>query len=182
MCDCEYEYLDLQIGQSAPEFTAQAYLASDQFADISLEDYRGKWTVLFFYPLDFTFVCPTEIKEFSRRNAEFMEINAQVLGVSVDSVYSHQAWCKGSLGPVNFPLLSDLTREISSAYQVLIPEKGMALRGTFIIDPEGILRFMLVHDNSIGRSVDETLRVLKALQTGELCPASWHPGDSTLGK
>ena len=172
--------MSVRVGQAAPEFTLQG-LVDEKFQDISLDNYRGKWVVLFFYPLDFTFICPTEITEFSKRDSEFKALNAQVLGLSVDSVFSHKAGLK-ELGKINFPWLSDKTKEVSSKYGVLIEEKGIALRGTFIIDPEGKLKYQLVHDLGIGRSVEEVLRVLRALQTGELCPVEWKPGKKTLGK
>ncbi len=169
----------VQVGQPAPRFKAEA-LVGDQFKEVSSDDYRGKWLVLFFYPLDFTFVCPTEILEFSNRVAEFKALDAEVVGGSVDSVYSHLAWTK-ELGLLNYPLLSDMTTKISNDYGILIHEKGIALRGLFIIDPDGILRYQVVHDLSVGRSVDETLRVLEAFQTGELCPVGWNKGGKTLG-
>lgn len=170
----------LQVGRKAPDFSAEA-LIGKEFKTINLGDYKGKWIVLFFYPLDFTFICPTEIREFSKRHEEFVKLNGQVLGASTDSVYSHLAWTK-ELGELNYPLLSDNTHEISRNYGILLEDKGVALRGTFIIDPEGILRYQLVHDLSVGRSVSETLRVLQALQTGELCGIEWKPGEQTLGK
>jgi alkyl hydroperoxide reductase subunit AhpC len=170
----------IQVGQKAPSFKMQG-IFQGEIRDIHLEDYAGKWVVLFFYPLDFTFVCPTEVTEFSERADEFSELDAQVLGVSVDSVYSHKAWLK-ELGELKYPLLSDITKEVGRSYGVLIEDKGICLRGAFIIDPEGMLRYQVVHDLNIGRSVDEILRVLKALQIGELCPVEWRPGKSTLGK
>lgn len=172
--------MGVNIGQNAPEFTLQG-VVGENFKEIRLDDYKGKWVVLFFYPLDFTFICPTEITEFSKRDREFKALNAQVLGVSVDSIYSHKAWLK-ELGNLNYPLLSDLTKEVSRKYGVLLEDKGITLRGTFIIDPEGKVRYQLVHDLGIGRSVEEILRVLNALQTGELCPVEWKPGKKTLGK
>jgi len=170
----------LQVGQRAPVFTMQGIIKGE-IRDIHLEDYSGKWVVLFFYPGDFTFVCPTEVREFSDRHDEFAELDAHVLGVSVDSVHAHRAWLK-ELGELRYPLLSDITKEVSRSYEVLIEQKGVSLRGAFIIDLEGILRYQVVHDLDIGRSVDEILRVLKALQTGEMCPVEWKPGKSTLGK
>ena len=166
----------------APAFSADAY-ANGGFTRCSLQQFldEGKWVVLFFYPLDFTFVCPTEIQEFARRAEEFSAEGAQLLGVSVDSVHAHQAWSKGDLGEVGFPLLSDMRKDISAAYGVL-HEDGMSLRGTFLIDPEGIVRAATVHDLPLGRSVDETLRVLRAAKTGELCPVGWRKGEQTLGK
>jgi len=171
----------IQVGKPAPEFSVEAIL-KDEVTKVSLSDYKGKkWVVVFFYPLDFTFVCPTEIVEMSEKNAEFEKLNAVILGGSVDSIYSHRAWMK-DLGQLNYALFSDMNKEMSRDYGVLIEEKGHALRGTFIIDPEGILRYHLVHDLTVGRSADETLRVLGSLQTGELCPANWKPGQKTLGK
>ncbi|OGL51631.1 MAG: thioredoxin peroxidase [Candidatus Schekmanbacteria bacterium RIFCSPHIGHO2_02_FULL_38_11] len=172
--------MSVQVGQKAPNFEVEGVL-EDQFISESLSKYRGKWVVLFFYPLDFTFICPTEITEFSKRNDEFKELKSQVLGMSIDSKFSHKAWLK-ELGQLKYPLLSDITKDVSRNYGVLLEDKGIALRGTFIIDPEGTLKYQLVHDLGIGRSVEEVLRVLKALQTGELCPVEWKPGKKTLGK
>ena len=170
--------MSLKVGSKAPDFKMQGVFKGE-FNDFSLPDYEGKWVVLFFYPLDFTFVCPTEIREFSKRNAEFEKLNARVLGASVDSVYSHDAWIKNELGELAYPLLSDITKKVSGEYNVLLDD-GMALRGTFIIDPDGILRWMVVSDLGTGRSVSETLRSLQALQTGELCGVDWEPGEKTL--
>jgi len=169
----------VQVGQPAPGFALEGVL-DGEFVHVRLGDYAGKWVVLFFYPLDFTFVCPTEIRGFSARVARFEELGAQVLGASVDSKHSHLAWAERDFGKLGFPLLSDIKREASEAYGVLLADKGVALRGTFIVDPEGVLRYAVVHDNSIGRNTDETLRVLEALQTGELCPVDWRPGEATL--
>ena len=170
------------VGQNAPQFKAQAYV-DGQIKEISLSDYKGKWIVLFFYPLDFTFVCPTEILEFSKSTDQFKKKNAQVLSVSTDSAFSHKAWCEqGGLGKLTFPMVSDLTRKISHDYGVLLEDKGIALRGTFIIDPDGKVRAATIHDLQVGRSVEETLRVLNAFQTGELCPVGWTPGQKTLGR
>jgi len=171
----------LQVASPAPGFRCEAYMPEGNFEYISLDDFKGKWVVLFFYPLDFTFVCPTEIKEFNAHAADFEKQNAQLLGISTDSVYSHQAWSK-DLGKLSFPLLSDITKEMSMDYGVLLEDKGIALRGTFVIDPEGILRHVTVNDLPIGRSVKETLRILHACQTGELCPVGWEKGSTTLGK
>ena len=170
-----------QVGRKAPEFTVDVCEKDGKFAKRSLKDYSGKWLVLFFYPLDFTFVCPTEITGFSKHIAEFKALKADILGGSTDSVHSHKAWLK-ELGELNYPLFSDMSRTLSRDYGVLIPEEGIALRGTFIIDPEGVLRYALYHDLGVGRSVAETLRVLEALQTGELCPMEWTKGGKTLGK
>ena len=174
------------VGQQAPSFKAPAF-DNGQIREISLSDYRGKWIVLFFYPLDFTFVCPTEILEFNKKTDEFKKKNAQLIGASIDSVYSHKAWCelsqdKGGIGKLNFPLISDITKHLSRDYGVLLEDKGISLRGTFVIDPEGKVRAATIHDLQVGRCVDETLRVLQAFQTGELCPVDWTPGQRTLGK
>ncbi len=170
----------IQIGKPAPDFTAQA-VVDGQIKDVSLRDYRGKWVVLFFYPLDFTFVCPTEIQGFNENYGEFEKINCQVLGASVDSVYSHLDWMK-DLGQLRFPLVSDLTKRISRDYGVLMEDKGISFRGAFVIDPDGVLRSYVVNDLSVGRNVEEILRIVKAFQTGELCPVGWKPGEKTLGK
>ncbi|MBP7125950.1 peroxiredoxin [Myxococcota bacterium] len=171
----------------APQFIAKA-VSGKEFVTVDLASYRGKWVVLFFYPLDFTFVCPTEITAFSDRIEEFRKRNAEILGVSVDSEYSHLAWIqtprsKGGLGEIHYPLVSDISKKISSDYGVLV-DPGIALRGLFIIDPEGKIAYQVVHDLGIGRSVDETLRVLDAIQYtrihGEVCPANWTPGSDTM--
>lgn len=168
-----------KVGEMAPEFTCEAYVAGD-IKKVSLKDYKGKWVVLFFYPLDFTFVCPTEIKSFANADATFKKLNTVVLGASTDSAHSHKAWFKRDMPEVKFPVLADTSHALSRAYGVLIEEEGIALRGTFIIDPEGILKYAVISDLNVGRSVDETLRVVQALQTGGLCPAEWKPGQSTL--
>jgi len=170
--------MSIRVGQPAPDFKTQALVGND-FRSIALSDYHGKWVVLFFYPLDFTFVCPTEVTEFSKRHSDFTALNTVVIGGSTDSVYSHKAWVK-EIGELKYPLFEDQTHEISRSYGTLIEEVGHALRGTFIIDPEGKLRWEMVHDAGIGRNVDEILRSLQALQTGELCPVNWKPGQKTL--
>ena len=170
----------LKIGDHAPDFTKEA-LVNDSFQKISLSDYMGKWVVLFFYPRDFTFVCPTEIKDFNAHLSDFSQLNAIILGASCDSAFVHQAWTKTDLGAINFPLLSDENHSLAASYNVLLEKEGVALRGSFIIDPEGLVKYMVVSDLNVGRSVRETLRVLSALQTGELCPASWEKGQKTLG-
>jgi len=179
----------LRVGQTAPDFVATAVI-DQTFRDIKLSDYRGKYVVLFFYPLNFTFVCPTEIVAFSDRHGEFKAIDTEILGISVDSEFSHLTWIQtprqqGGIGPLNYPLISDLRKEISTAYNVLDPDAGVALRGLFLIDPDGIIQHITVNNLSFGRSVDETLRVLQALQhvqshPNEVCPAGWQPGDATL--
>lgn len=170
----------VKVGEAAPDFELEGIMGKE-FTKVHLADYRGKWVVLFFWPLDFTFVCPTEITEFTKRCKDIEDLDGKILGVSVDSKYSHLAWTD-DIGPQAYPLLSDITKEVARSYEVLIEKEGIALRGTFIIDPEGICKWMVVQDTSIGRNVDETIRVLAALQTGELCPVGWEPGEETLGK
>ncbi|ERN42875.1 peroxiredoxin [Rubidibacter lacunae KORDI 51-2] len=179
----------LRVGQTAPDFTATA-VVDQEFKTLKMSDFRGQYVVLFFYPLDFTFVCPTEIVSFSDRNSEFAEIGAQVLGVSVDSEFSHLAWVQtdrknGGVGDLAYPLVSDIKKEISSAYNVLDPEAGVALRGLFIIDKEGVIQHATINNLSFGRNVDEVLRTLKAIQyvqanPDEVCPEGWKPGDKTM--
>ena len=171
--------MSIQVGQPAPDFELDAVIGKE-FKKVKLSDYRGSWVVLYFYPLDFTFVCPTEIKGFSERHNEFVEAGAVVLGGSVDSQFSHLAWINHELGELKYPLFADMTKEVSRTYGVLKEDLGVALRGLFIINPEGVIQYQLVHDLGVGRSVDETLRVLKALQTGENCPVNWKPGEKTL--
>jgi Peroxiredoxin len=173
--------MDRLVGKKAPEFKMSAIAGSGKnIVSISLEDYKGKWLVMFFYPLDFTFVCPTEITGFSKRVGEFKKEGAEVLAVSCDSVYSHQAWIQGSLGTIEFPIASDITRKVAKEYGILIEEEGISLRGLFIIDPEGNIKYSVVHDLNVGRSVDETIRVLKAFKSGGMCPIDWNEGDPTL--
>lgn len=176
------------VQKKAPEFAGDAVIGGD-FKSVKLSDYKGKWLVLFFYPLDFTFVCPTEITAFSDRIADFKKLNADILGVSVDSKFSHLAWTQqsrkeGGLGEIKYPLLSDLNKTVSRDYGVLIEGAGIALRGLFLISPEGNISYEVVHDLPVGRSVDETLRVLEALQYvqkhGEVCPANWKDGGDTI--
>ncbi|XP_078440796.1 2-Cys peroxiredoxin BAS1, chloroplastic-like [Wolffia australiana] len=178
------------VGNRAPDFEAEAVF-DQEFINVKLSDYIGKkYVILFFYPLDFTFVCPTEITAFSDRYAEFEKLNTEILGVSIDSVFSHLAWVQtdrksGGLGDLNYPLVSDVTKSISDAYGVLIPSQGVALRGLFIIDKEGVIQHSTINNLAIGRSVDETLRTLQALQyvqenPDEVCPAGWKPGDKSM--
>lgn len=170
------------VGLQAPDFTMEVALGNgEDFGKVSLSDYEDKWLVLFFYPLDFTFVCPTEITALSDRQNEFKELDCEILGVSTDSKFSHRAWMNtaredNGLGKLNYPLGADTTHKVSRDYGVLIEEEGIALRGLFIIDPNGVVRYQVVTDDNVGRSVDETLRVLQALQSGGLCPANWKPG------
>ncbi|CAM3845358.1 peroxiredoxin [Alicyclobacillus pomorum] len=174
------------VGQPAPDFDMLSTKNLKTLEErVKLSDYRGKWLVMFFYPADFTFVCPTEIIAMNDRLAEFKDLDAEVLGVSCDSVHSHKAWIetpreKNGLGGLDYPLAADFTKEVARKYDVLVESEGQALRGLFIIDPEGVLRYQVVHDMNIGRSVDETLRVLEALQAGGLCPANWKPGQKLL--
>jgi len=170
------------VGNQAPAWKMEG-AHNGEFHSFSLEDYKGKWLVMFFYPLDFTFICPTEIQGFSDEIEKFNELNAEVVGISTDSVHSHKAWIERDFkNGLNIPLLSDMTKEVAFDYGVLLEEEGVALRGTFIVDPEGVMRYSVVSDNNVGRSVGETLRVLEALQTGELCPVNWEKGKETLGK
>lgn len=171
----------IQVGRQAPDYEMEGVL-NGEFKNYKLSDNRGKWTVMFFYPLDFTFVCPTEIQAFSRRYNEFQDLNTKVVGISTDSVHSHKAWMKHGLGELTYPLLSDITKDVSRRYGVLLEDQGIALRGTFIIDPEGVLRHSSINDLPVGRSIEETLRTIKALQTGQLCQVEWTPGQETLGK
>ncbi|MTI46417.1 peroxiredoxin [Sporosalibacterium faouarense] len=169
------------VGKKAPNFNMKTVLGNgEDFSEAKLDDYKGKWLVMFFYPLDFTFVCPTEITGYSKRYEEFKKEGAEILGVSADSEHSHKAWINGELGKLNFPLASDMTKTVARDYGVLVEEEGIALRGLFIIDPEGTVRYSVVHDLNVGRSVDETLRVLKALKTGGLCPVDWDEGKELL--
>ncbi|MDK2800795.1 MAG: peroxiredoxin 2/4 [Clostridiales bacterium] len=174
------------VGKPAPGFLMKTASGDGkELGEVSLQNYKGKWLVMFFYPLDFTFVCPTEISGYSNRYDEFKKLGAEVLAVSTDSQFSHQAWInldpdKGGLGKLNFPLASDITKAVSRNYGVLIEEEGIALRGLFIIDPEGMVRYSVIHDLNVGRSIDETLRVLQALQAGGLCPVDWKPGEKML--
>lgn len=174
------------VNTPAPDFKMEAASGDGgSFITVDLHQYRGKWLVLFFYPLDFTFVCPTEIKGISDRSGEFTKLGAEILGVSTDSKFSHKAWintpvAQGGLGKINYPLASDFTKAVSLKYGVLVAEEGVALRGLFIIDPEGIIKYSVIHDLNVGRSVSETLRVLQALQSGGLCPIDWIPGQAHL--
>lgn len=168
------------INQPAPQFTAQAVFNGGEIKNLSLQDYKGKWVVLFFYPLDFTFVCPTELTQFREFLPEFERCGAEVIGASVDSVHSHKRWLRDDLGNLNYALLSDLTKRISRDYGVLLEERGIATRGTFIIDPEQKIQYMSYHNTDVGRDAREVLRVLQGLQSGELCQAGWRKGDQHL--
>lgn len=172
----------LKLNQLAPEFKNPAYQkgTKDDYREVSLTDYKGKWLVLFFYPRDFTFVCPTEIEGFAKHEADFKKHGCEILAASTDSVYSHKAWFERDLKNVTYPILADTTHELARAYGVLNDNDGTAERGTFIIDPDGKLRYIVVSDGNVGRSVEETLRVVQALQTGGLCPIDWQPGQANL--
>ena len=177
------------IGKPAPDFKTQALKPDGTFGEVKLADFKGKWLVLFFYPLDFTFVCPTEIIQYSDRVKEFNDLGCEVVAASVDSQFSHLAWTKqsrkeGGLGPMKIPILADLTKDVSKAYGVLKEDEGVAFRGVFIIDPSQNLRQITINDLPVGRNVDETLRLLQAFQFvekhGEVCPANWKPGAKTM--
>ena len=167
----------LRIGDKAPDFTINGFLRG-QVSEYSLADSKGKWLVLFFYPADFSFICPTEVTGFSKAVKEFAAEEALVWGVSVDSLDSHKSW-SAELGSLECPLLSDEAKALSGAYGVLEEKTGVALRATFIINPAGIISYQVVSHVNVGRSVEETLRVLKALRTERLCPSDWKPGDAT---
>jgi peroxiredoxin (alkyl hydroperoxide reductase subunit C) len=181
--------MSVLVTKKAPDFKAQAVMPDGSFKEISLADYQGKkYVVLFFYPLDFTFVCPTEIIAFSDAAGEFDALNTQLLGCSVDSHFTHLAWrstprTKGGLGEIKYPLVADLNKRIAADYDVLL-EGGIALRGLFLIDKEGMVRHQVVNDLPLGRNVDEVLRMVKALQFveahGEVCPANWQEGKATI--
>ena len=178
----------LRVGMQAPDFATTA-VVDQEFKDITLSQYRGKYVVLFFYPLDFTFVCPTEITAFSDRYSDFSSKNTEILGVSVDSKFSHLAWIQtprneGGIGDINYPLVSDLKREICQSYNVL-NDDGEADRGLFIINPRGVIMHSTINKAPVGRNIDETLRILQAYQyveshPDEVCPAGWTPGDKTM--
>ena len=174
----------LRISQPAPAFeNVVAYKkGQDAFAKVSLKDYHGKWLVFFFYPRDFTFICPTELRGFAKHRDEFQALNCEILAASTDSEWSHKNWFERDLPEVDYPVLADNTHAVATVYDVYNPDDGLAERGTFILDPDGIVRYALISSGSVGRSVAETLRVLKALQSGELCPIEWNTGEQTLGK
>lgn len=173
------------IGQKFPEFALKSTVSNDintAFTDVTHSSYKDKWLVVFFWPKDFTFVCPTEIAEFGKLHGEFADRDAQVLGASVDSEFVHLAWRqhKEELNTLPFPMLADVKRELSTALGILDPAEGVSQRATYIVDPEGIIRFMMITDLNVGRNVKEVLRVLDALQTDELCPCNWQKGENTI--
>ncbi|HEY7218089.1 MAG TPA: peroxiredoxin [Candidatus Binatia bacterium] len=166
-----------RVGDHAPEFSASGFF-QDKATVYSLSSCKGKWLVLFFYPADFTFICPTEVTGFSKMAPAFAKEDAMILGVSVDSIDSHRSWA-AELGGVEYPLVSDESKTLSQAYGVLNEQEGVALRATFIINPAGVIYYQVVSHVNVGRSVEETLRVLKALRTERLCPSDWQPGEPT---
>lgn len=183
----EFYLSDVKVGKKVANFVANSILANGEEGEVSLQQNldNKKWTILFFWPLDFTFVCPTEITALSQAYSEFTEKNAEIFGISTDSIHAHKAWRKatpkdGGIGEINFPLLEDTNHKISEQFGVLIEEEGIALRGLFIISPEGVLEHTTINNLNVGRSVEETLRILDALQSGGLCPINWNKGDSTL--
>lgn len=172
----------IHIGQTAPDFKNVTAYHRGEFHKVSLGDYKGKWLILFFYPRDFTFICPTEIRGFGKAEEEFGKMEAEILGCSTDSEWSHKNWFERDLKEVQYPVLADNTHQVSKDYDVYNEVVGEAERGLFIIDPEGIVKYAVITASSVGRSVKETMRVLEALQSGELCPVEWTPGEKTLGK
>lgn len=175
----------LGIGQKFPEFNLKATVSNDiksAFTDVNNKSYKDKWLVVFFWPKDFTFVCPTEIAEFGKLSSEFSDRDAQVLGASIDTEFVHLAWRQNhkDLNALPFPMLADVKRELSDALGIIDPAEGVAQRATYIVDPDGIIRFVMVTDLSVGRNVKEVVRVLDALQTDELCPCNWNKGEETL--
>jgi peroxiredoxin (alkyl hydroperoxide reductase subunit C) len=175
----------LTVGDKFPSFKQKAVVSLEkgkEFREVTDADDPGRWKVVFFWPKDFTFVCPTEIAAFGRHHRDFLDRDAQLLGVSVDSEYVHLAWRKShpDLKDLPFPMLADVKRELSGALGIIHPAEGVAMRATFIVDPQGIIRFVAVTDLDVGRNVDDVLRVLDALQTDELCPCNWQKGDATL--
>lgn len=180
--------MSVLVTKEAPNFKATAVLADNTFGEIELKNYRGKYVLLFFYPLDFTFVCPTEIIEFNKKLEEFKKRDVEVLGVSIDSEFSHLAWKntpvnQGGIGNVQYPLVADIKKSIATDYDVLFDE-SIALRGLFLIDKDGVVRHQVVNDLPLGRNVDEAIRIVDALQHvekyGEVCPAGWKPGDDAM--
>jgi alkyl hydroperoxide reductase subunit AhpC len=175
----------LTIGDKFPAFKQKATVSLEkgkEFRDVTDADYKGKWKVVFFWPKDFTFVCPTEIAAFGKKDKDFQDRDAQVLGVSTDNEYVHLAWRNAhpDLKNIPFPMLADLKRELTGALGIIHPTEGVAMRATYIVDPDGVIRYVNVTDLDVGRNVDEVVRVLDALQTDELCPCNWQKGQPTL--
>lgn len=180
------DYKMIKINQKAPDFQEEAYF-ENSFKKIKLEDYKGKWLVLFFYPADFTFVCPTELQELARHYQDFKDLGAEVISISTDTVFSHKAWHDTSpaIKEIKFPMLADPAMRVCKAYETLIEDEGLSLRASFLIDPDGIIKAYEFHNNDIGRSVHELLRKIEAAKftrenNGEVCPMNWHPGEKTL--
>jgi peroxiredoxin (alkyl hydroperoxide reductase subunit C) len=173
--------MSVQVSHPAPAFKAEA-LVGREFQTVSLQDYQGKWVLLVFYPMDFTFVCPTELVGLNDKHGDFAERQCAVVAASTDTVFSHLGWVKADerLGNLKYPILGDVTKSIARSYGVLLEDQGVALRGSFLIDPHGIVRWASVHDLNTGRSIEEMLRVLDALQTDQLCPCEWKKGQKTL--
>jgi peroxiredoxin (alkyl hydroperoxide reductase subunit C) len=176
------------VGKKAPDFKADAVVGGD-FKEVRLSDYHGKYVVMFFYPLDFTFVCPTELHAFQEKLAQFQKLNCEVLGVSIDSKFSHVAWLNtprdaGGIEGVTYTLISDINKTIARDYDVLIPDAGVALRGAFLIDKNGVVQHQTINNLPLGRNIDEYIRLLEALQyvetNGEVCPANWKKGDKAM--
>ena len=177
----------LTVGDRFPQFELQAVVSLEkgkEFETITDETYRGKWQVVFFWPMDFTFICPTEIAEFGRRNDDFADRDTQLLGASTDTHFVHLAWRNNhpDLRDLPYPMLADTKKDLATALGILHKQDGVAFRATFIVDPDGIIRWVNVNDLSVGRNVDEAIRVLDALQTDELCPCNWKRGEETLGR
>lgn len=177
----------VSIGNPIPELEFDVYHNDEQIKKMKLSSFRGKWLVLFFYPADFTFICPTELEELAKNYAEFQKLNTEIVSVSTDTVYVHKAWHDNSpaIKQITFPMAADPTGTLCKTFGTYIEHAGVSLRGTFVIDPEGVLRALEIHDNSIGRSASELLRKVKAAQyvkenPGQVCPASWEPGKATL--
>lgn len=168
--------------EPAPDFTAAAVDGAGEPAEVRLSALRGRWVILFFYPRDFTTVCPTEIRELSKRMPELRALGAEALAISVDDASTHRRWIAEVLGPLALPLVADADRAIAAAYGALLPEAGVAARATFVIDPAGVVQYAAFHNLAVGRSISELLRVLEALGTGERSPADWRPGQPTLGR
>lgn len=183
--DCESS--EVLIGKQIPDFSFDIYQTAEIKKGVSLKDYRGKWLILFFYPADFTFICPTELEELADMYQKFQSLGVEILSVSTDTVYCHKAWsdCSPAIKKITFGMIADPTGTLCKTFSTYIHDEGISLRGTFIIDPQGILKAQEIHDNSIGRSANELLRKVQAAQyvsqnPGQVCPASWEPGKDTL--
>jgi alkyl hydroperoxide reductase subunit AhpC len=175
--------MSIVLGGKAPDFTAPAVVGAGDETKVTLSDHKGKWVVLFFYPADFSPVCPTEIREFDRRHEEFQKLGASVIGVSVDKIADHKKWiAEQGGGRIAYPIVSDTDRSVTKSYGALIEAKGIATRATFIIGPEGNLRYIHYQEPFIARSIAEVLRSVQAFQSGAICPVEWRPGQPTLGK